>query len=143
MTSESLAPAHTALTRGPSPRSYGTNISWTAIPNCMKVSGHSCDLTYYTMGPAQRYYARVRAVSGNRTSPWQRTNSFSPQEGKLAVCLHRVATGFGDGRAQGAKLLGKSSVADESRNVSLFTPSWRAAGLWDGMGQTWGRWHQL
>ncbi|KAF1549986.1 Interleukin-10 receptor subunit alpha, partial [Eudyptes schlegeli] len=64
---------------------YGTNSSWTAIPNCMKISGHSCDLTYYTLDPALRYYARVRAVSGNHTSPWQRTNSFSPQEASLRL----------------------------------------------------------
>ncbi|NXG87422.1 I10R1 protein, partial [Stercorarius parasiticus] len=64
---------------------YGTNLSWTAIPRCMKISAHSCDLTYYTLDPAQRYYARVRAVSRNHTSPWQRTNSFSPQEASLRL----------------------------------------------------------
>ncbi|NXE78875.1 I10R1 protein, partial [Cochlearius cochlearius] len=64
---------------------YGRNSSWIAIPNCMKISGHSCDLTYYTLDPALRYYARVRAVSGNHTSPWQRTNSFSPQEASLRL----------------------------------------------------------
>ncbi|KFQ45993.1 Interleukin-10 receptor subunit alpha, partial [Nestor notabilis] len=64
---------------------YGTNQSWTAIPNCMRISGHFCDLTYYTLNPALRYYARVRAVSGNHTSPWQRTNSFSPQEASLRL----------------------------------------------------------
>lgn len=64
---------------------YGTNFSWTAIPNCMKIPGHSCDLTYYTLDPGRRYYARVRAVSGNHTSPWQRTNSFSPQEASLRL----------------------------------------------------------
>ncbi|NWQ95742.1 I10R1 protein, partial [Burhinus bistriatus] len=64
---------------------YGRNLSWTAIPNCMKISGHFCDLTYYTLDPALRYYARVRAVSGNHTSPWQRTNSFSPQEASLRL----------------------------------------------------------
>ncbi|KAM6043443.1 interleukin-10 receptor subunit alpha [Chlamydotis macqueenii] len=64
---------------------YGKNSSWTAIPNCMKISGHSCDLTYYTLDPALRYYARVRAVSGNRTSSWQRTNSFSPREASLRL----------------------------------------------------------
>ncbi|XP_010141792.1 PREDICTED: interleukin-10 receptor subunit alpha [Buceros rhinoceros silvestris] len=64
---------------------YGMNTSWTAIPNCMKISGHFCDLTFYTLGPAQRYYARVRAVSRNHTSPWQRTNSFSPQEASLRL----------------------------------------------------------
>ncbi|XP_074018608.1 interleukin-10 receptor subunit alpha [Numenius arquata] len=64
---------------------YGTNMSWTAIPRCMRISGHSCDLTYYTLDPARRYYARVRAVSRNRTSPWQRTNSFSPQEASLRL----------------------------------------------------------
>ncbi|KFZ58454.1 Interleukin-10 receptor subunit alpha, partial [Antrostomus carolinensis] len=66
-------------------RVYGTNSSWTAIPNCMKIPGHSCDLTYYTLVPALRYYARVRATSGNRTSLWQRTNSFSPQEASLRL----------------------------------------------------------
>ncbi|NXW44279.1 I10R1 protein, partial [Nyctiprogne leucopyga] len=66
-------------------RVYGTNSSWTAIPNCMRIPGHSCDLTYYTLVPALRYYARVRAISGNRTSPWQRTNSFSPQEASLRL----------------------------------------------------------
>ncbi|NWX40657.1 I10R1 protein, partial [Steatornis caripensis] len=64
---------------------YGTNFSWTAIPNCMKISERSCDLTYYTLVPALRYYARVRAVAGNRTSPWQRTNSFSPEEASLRL----------------------------------------------------------
>ncbi|KGL87726.1 Interleukin-10 receptor subunit alpha, partial [Charadrius vociferus] len=64
---------------------YGTNLSWTAIPNCMKLLNCSCDLTYYTLDPALRYYARVRAVSGNHTSLWQRTNSFSPQEASLRL----------------------------------------------------------
>ncbi|NWI64222.1 I10R1 protein, partial [Todus mexicanus] len=64
---------------------YGTDFSWTAIPNCMRISGHSCDLTYYTLDPDQRYFARVRAVSGNRTSPWQRTNAFSPREATLRL----------------------------------------------------------
>ncbi|XP_071625224.1 interleukin-10 receptor subunit alpha [Heliangelus exortis] len=66
-------------------RVYGTNSSWTAIPNCMKISELFCDLTYYTLAPARRYYARVRAVSGNQTSPWQRTNPFSPQEASLRL----------------------------------------------------------
>ncbi|XP_075579468.1 interleukin-10 receptor subunit alpha [Pelecanus crispus] len=64
---------------------YGMNFSWTAIPHCRKISGYSCDLTYYTLNPALRYYARVRAVSGNHTSPWQRTNSFSPREARLRL----------------------------------------------------------
>ncbi|NXO46900.1 I10R1 protein, partial [Aramus guarauna] len=64
---------------------YGMNFSWMAIPNCMKISEHSCDLTYYTLDPALRYYARVRAVSGNCTSLWTRTNSFSPQEASLRL----------------------------------------------------------
>ncbi|NXF77753.1 I10R1 protein, partial [Sclerurus mexicanus] len=64
---------------------YGTNIPWTAIPECRKTSGHSCDLTYYTLDPDRRYYARVRAVSGNHTSSWQRTNVFSPQEASLRL----------------------------------------------------------
>ncbi|XP_072740746.1 interleukin-10 receptor subunit alpha-like isoform X1 [Ciconia boyciana] len=64
---------------------YGTNFSWAAIPNCMKISERSCDLTYYTLDPARRYYARVRAVAGNHTSPWQRTNAFSPQEASLRL----------------------------------------------------------
>ncbi|XP_075298506.1 interleukin-10 receptor subunit alpha [Opisthocomus hoazin] len=66
-------------------RAYGRNFSWMAIPNCVNISGHSCDLTYYTLDPALRYYARVRAVSGNHKSPWERTNSFSPQEASLRL----------------------------------------------------------
>ncbi|XP_009470527.1 PREDICTED: interleukin-10 receptor subunit alpha [Nipponia nippon] len=64
---------------------YGTISSWTAIPNCVKISGYSCDLTYYTLDPALRYYARVRATSGNHTSLWQRTNSFSPRDASLRL----------------------------------------------------------
>ncbi|NXO92519.1 I10R1 protein, partial [Certhia brachydactyla] len=59
---------------------YGLRIPWIAIPECRNTSEHSCDLTYYTWDPEQRYYARVRAVAGNHTSPWQRTSAFSPQE---------------------------------------------------------------
>ncbi|NXQ49232.1 I10R1 protein, partial [Catharus fuscescens] len=59
---------------------YGTGIPWTAIPECTNTSELSCDLTYYTLDPEQRYFAQVRAVSGNLTSPWKRTNSFSPKE---------------------------------------------------------------
>uniref|UniRef100_A0A8C8ECJ5 Interleukin 10 receptor subunit alpha n=1 Tax=Otus sunia TaxID=257818 RepID=A0A8C8ECJ5_9STRI len=66
-------------------RVYGKNFSWTATPNCRNISGLSCDLTYYTLDPALRYYARVRAVARNHTSPWQRTNSFSPQEASLRL----------------------------------------------------------
>ncbi|NXE93616.1 I10R1 protein, partial [Menura novaehollandiae] len=64
---------------------YGSRVPWTAIPECGKTLGHSCDLTYYTLDPEQRYYARVRAVSGNHTSRWQRTNAFSPQEASLRL----------------------------------------------------------
>ncbi|XP_068023976.1 interleukin-10 receptor subunit alpha isoform X2 [Melanerpes formicivorus] len=64
---------------------YGTNVSWAPIPTCMNISGHSCDLTFYTLDPDHRYYARVRAVAGNLTSPWHRTNSFSPREAKLCL----------------------------------------------------------
>ncbi|KAM6295744.1 interleukin-10 receptor subunit alpha [Aegotheles albertisi] len=64
---------------------YGSRIPWTPVPNCTGISGHSCDLTYYTLDPAQRYYAHVRAVSGNHTSPWARTVSFSPREARLRL----------------------------------------------------------
>ncbi|NXN30046.1 I10R1 protein, partial [Nycticryphes semicollaris] len=70
---------------------YGTNLSWTAIPTCTRISGHSCDLTYYTLDPARRYYARVRAVSRNRTSSWERTNAFSPQEATLRLSGHSLS----------------------------------------------------
>lgn len=50
----------------------------------MKIREHSCDLTYYTLDPSLRYYARVRAVLGNHTSDWKRTNAFSPKEGRSA-----------------------------------------------------------
>ncbi|NXY03783.1 I10R1 protein, partial [Pteruthius melanotis] len=66
-------------------RVYGSSVPWAAIPECRKTSAHSCDLTYYTLDPEQRYYARVRAVSGNQTSPWKRTGSFSPQEASLRL----------------------------------------------------------
>uniref|UniRef100_A0A8D0ELL0 Interleukin 10 receptor subunit alpha n=1 Tax=Strix occidentalis caurina TaxID=311401 RepID=A0A8D0ELL0_STROC len=66
-------------------RVYGTNFSWMATPNCRNISELSCDLTYYTLDPALRYYARVRAVARNHTSPWQRTNSFSPREASLRL----------------------------------------------------------
>ncbi|NXR53430.1 I10R1 protein, partial [Hippolais icterina] len=59
---------------------YGSRTPWTAIPECRKTSELSCDLTHYTLDPEGRYYARVRAVSGNNQSLWQRTNAFSPQE---------------------------------------------------------------
>ncbi|NWR35703.1 I10R1 protein, partial [Tachuris rubrigastra] len=64
---------------------YGTKIPWTAVPECTKSSEQSCDLTYYTLDPNRRYYARVRAVSGNHTSSWQRTNVFSPQDASLRL----------------------------------------------------------
>ncbi|NXH85269.1 I10R1 protein, partial [Edolisoma coerulescens] len=64
---------------------YGSSVPWTAIPECGKTSEHSCDLTYYTLDPERRYYARVRAVSGNHTSPWQKTSAFSPQEAGLRL----------------------------------------------------------
>ncbi|XP_032565247.1 interleukin-10 receptor subunit alpha isoform X2 [Chiroxiphia lanceolata] len=64
---------------------YGTKIPWTAIPECTKSSRQSCDLTFYTLDPDRRYYARVRAVSGNHTSSWQRTNAFSPQDASLRL----------------------------------------------------------
>ncbi|NXC69190.1 I10R1 protein, partial [Anhinga anhinga] len=66
-------------------RIYGMNFSWTPVPNCMKISEHSCDLTYYTLDPDLRYYARVRAVSGNHMSNWQKTTAFSPREASLRL----------------------------------------------------------
>ncbi|NXU10648.1 I10R1 protein, partial [Pardalotus punctatus] len=64
---------------------YGSSVPWTAIPECGRTSGHSCDLTYYTPDPERRYYARVRAVAGNHTSPWKRSSAFSPQEASLRL----------------------------------------------------------
>ncbi|XP_067422307.1 interleukin-10 receptor subunit alpha [Emydura macquarii macquarii] len=63
---------------------YGKS-PWMAAPDCTGISGHSCNLTYQTMDPSQRYYARVRAVSGNHTSGWTRTNVFSPKEATLRL----------------------------------------------------------
>lgn len=125
-----LAPARAALTTGTSPCSYGRNSSWMAIPNCMNISEHSCDLTYYTLDPALRYYMRVRAVSGNHTSLWQRTNSFSPLEGRSGAC---PVAGGRRLQGQGAKLLGKNFGTEESGDVSLhpFLEGSQAAG-WDG-----------
>ncbi|KFP82515.1 Interleukin-10 receptor subunit alpha, partial [Acanthisitta chloris] len=70
---------------------YGMNLSWTDVPNCINISEHSCDLTYYTLDPGQRYYARVRAVSGNHSSSWERTSSFSPQEAGLRLSGHSLS----------------------------------------------------
>ncbi|XP_024063118.1 interleukin-10 receptor subunit alpha [Terrapene carolina triunguis] len=64
---------------------YGKSGPWMAVPDCTGISGHSCDLTYQTMDPSQRYYARVRAVSGNHTSGWTRTNAFSLKEATLRL----------------------------------------------------------
>uniref|UniRef100_A0A8C8S6S8 Interleukin 10 receptor subunit alpha n=1 Tax=Pelusios castaneus TaxID=367368 RepID=A0A8C8S6S8_9SAUR len=61
---------------------YG-NSSWTSAPDCPRISGHSCHLTNQMTDPSKRYYARVRAVSGNHTSAWTRTNAFSPTEATL------------------------------------------------------------
>ncbi|NXM56613.1 I10R1 protein, partial [Illadopsis cleaveri] len=64
---------------------YGSNTSWTAIPECGKTSELSCDLTKYTLDLEQRYYARVRAMSGDQKSPWKRSGAFSPQEARLRL----------------------------------------------------------
>ncbi|NWI57686.1 I10R1 protein, partial [Calyptomena viridis] len=70
---------------------YGTSNHWTAIPECGNTSGHSCDLTYYTLDPEGRYYARVRAVSGKHMSSWQRTSPFSPKEATLRLPGQRLS----------------------------------------------------
>ncbi|NWV79717.1 I10R1 protein, partial [Dasyornis broadbenti] len=73
---------------------YGSSDPWTAIPECRKTSRHCCDLTHYTLDPQQRYFARVRAVSGNQTSLWNRTNAFSPEEASLRLAgLNLSVTG--------------------------------------------------
>ncbi|NWS24629.1 I10R1 protein, partial [Polioptila caerulea] len=64
---------------------YGSSVPWTAIPECRNTSEHSCDLTHYTPDPERRYFAQVRAVSGNHTSLWKRTGAFSPQEAGLRL----------------------------------------------------------
>ncbi|NXH95479.1 I10R1 protein, partial [Pachycephala philippinensis] len=70
---------------------YGSSVHWTAVPECGKTSAHSCDLTYYTLDPERRYFARVRAVSGNHTSRWRKTGSFSPQEAGLRLAGHSLS----------------------------------------------------
>ncbi|NXD42674.1 I10R1 protein, partial [Copsychus sechellarum] len=62
---------------------YGLSIPWRAVPECGSSSELCCDLTRYTPDPERRYFARVRAVSQNLTSPWRRSSSFSPQEAGL------------------------------------------------------------
>ncbi|NWY68169.1 I10R1 protein, partial [Erithacus rubecula] len=64
---------------------YGLRVPWRAIPECRNTSELSCDLTRYTPDPERRYVAQVRAVSGNLTSPWQRSSTFSPQEAGVHV----------------------------------------------------------
>lgn len=65
-------------------RRYGSG-NWMPAPKCRVISEFSCDLTNETLEPTKRYYAQVRAVSGNRTSAWTRTNAFSPREGSGAL----------------------------------------------------------
>lgn len=113
--------ASTALTPGASPGSYGTNFSWMAIPNCMRIQELSCDLTYYTLDPERRYFSRVRAVSGNRTSQWQRSSSFSPREGRW--------------RAQGQPALGEMRAWGQCL-CGFLEGSWSVG--WVGMGQSSG-----
>ncbi|CAN8199057.1 unnamed protein product [Coccothraustes coccothraustes] len=62
---------------------YGTGNPWKAIPECSNTSEHSCDLTRYTLNPEQRYHARVRAVTENLTSSWEKTSGFSPEQAGL------------------------------------------------------------
>lgn len=99
----------------------------------MKILGCSCDLTYYTLDPSHRYFARVRAVSGSRTSPWKRTNAFSPQEGRWGVCLHPAASRTAE---VGVPNCRRRTSGRMGAGVSLSTPPWRAARLQDGVGLT-------
>ncbi|KFP55086.1 Interleukin-10 receptor subunit alpha, partial [Cathartes aura] len=104
---------------------YGTNLSWAAIPNCMKISGHSCDLTYYTLDPALRYYARVRAVSGNHTSPWQRTNSFSPQEATLRLSGQSLSVAGNTIHVQLQLLLRAGNLTVKYDDIQMYTRQYR------------------
>ncbi|XP_054853555.1 interleukin-10 receptor subunit alpha [Eublepharis macularius] len=63
---------------------YG-NHSWTPVPRCTAITSHFCDLTDETREPLRRYFARVRAVAGNGTSPWTSTAAFSPKEATLQL----------------------------------------------------------
>lgn len=120
-----LSDSSSLLTPGASPLSYGKSIPWTAIPECWNTSELSCDLTHYTPDPEERYLARVRAVSGNLTSLWKRTNTFSPEEGGLGSTL------CCSWRGQGAELLGKKRGMNESRdNFPPHLPG-GCAGRWD------------
>ncbi|XP_039197736.1 interleukin-10 receptor subunit alpha isoform X2 [Crotalus tigris] len=57
--------------------------SWRAAANCTRIALDFCDLTCETQQPAVHYLARVRAVAGNRSSPWIRTRRFTPSEATL------------------------------------------------------------
>ncbi|KAK9394905.1 interleukin-10 receptor subunit alpha [Crotalus adamanteus] len=59
------------------------NDSWRAAANCTRIALDFCDLTCETQQPAVHYLARVRAVAGNRSSPWIRTRRFTPSEATL------------------------------------------------------------
>ncbi|NXO79338.1 I10R1 protein, partial [Sitta europaea] len=93
---------------------YGSSIPWTAVPECSNTSEHSCDLTYYTADPEQRYYARVRAVSGNHTSPWQRTSSFSPQEAGLRLADQTLSVVGNSIQVRLQPLLPSGSISPEN-----------------------------
>nr|XP_020649825.1 interleukin-10 receptor subunit alpha [Pogona vitticeps] len=63
---------------------YG-NGTWTSAPNCTRISGPPCDLSLQTSQPKEHYFARVRAVAGERASNWTLTPRFVPQEATLHV----------------------------------------------------------
>ncbi|KAF7235388.1 Interleukin-10 receptor subunit alpha [Varanus komodoensis] len=63
-------------------RQYG-NGSWTPAPSCTRVACCSCDLSYETRKPAQRYLARVRAVAGSRASRWTPPAVLQPRQATL------------------------------------------------------------
>uniref|UniRef100_A0A8D0L3Q4 Interleukin 10 receptor subunit alpha n=1 Tax=Sphenodon punctatus TaxID=8508 RepID=A0A8D0L3Q4_SPHPU len=85
---------------------YGSS-PWTAAPTCTGITARSCDLTYETRDVSQRYYARVRAVSGTRRSSWAQASPFRPEEAAL--------------RLSGVSL----SVTDNVIHVSLKLPERR------------------
>ncbi|NWV19306.1 I10R1 protein, partial [Origma solitaria] len=95
---------------------YGSSVPWTAIPECRRSSGHCCDLTYYTLDPERRYYARVRAVCGNHTSPWKRTGAFSPQEASLRLAGQSLSVMGNSIQVQLQLLLRSGNLTEEDRD---------------------------
>ncbi|NWV33214.1 I10R1 protein, partial [Grantiella picta] len=96
---------------------YSPNAPWTAVPECGMISGHSCDLTRYTLDPERRYFARVRAVCGNGTSQWNRTSAFSPKDASPRLAGQSISVTGNSIRVWLQPLLHSGNPTEEFREL--------------------------